>query len=173
MVDPEESELPSLGNYIQNRDAFGEFVTRWLQLEDCPILTRLAFGAILMFPVDSREAGYSQLQPYLPAVELDPIHSSDFQYRINRPRVSTLGIAELGINRLSTWSVMYVQSATLHLGSDGASQRVGERRFACRLELDINTAPDPEITLDPSVLPKVYRELVTSGDEIVQMGDIR
>ena len=166
-----EEEVPSLGSYIPNRDAFREVITRWFHLPDCPVLNRFAFGAILTYPVADVETGYAQLQDYLPNVRLDPAHSEDFQYRINRPRDSAEMVG-LRINRLSTWSVMYFQPVSMQIGPEGISQLTGTRSFACRLELDINTAPDENITVPPDALPSVFQELVTLANEIIREGDI-
>ena len=170
--EPEADELPSIGNYEQNLEAFTAFVSRWFAVESCPVLRRLAFGAVLLYPVADREEGYRHLQPYLHDVRLDPVHSADFQYRINRPRDSTSEIAELHINRLTTWSVMNIQAASVQMGPDGVSQTIGPQNFACRLELDINTAPSPTLTLAPNSLTQIFGVLVTLGDQIIREGDI-
>jgi hypothetical protein len=169
---PDDGEMPTVGSYIQNLGAFLEFAHRWFALEECPVLNRLAFGAILHHPVQDRETGYRQLQPYLPAVELDPLNSSDFQYRINRPRDSRTQIPALRINRLSAWSVAAFRHAVLYVGMEPVTPLAGPPSYSCRIELDINTAPDPDITLGREELPFVFDELVGLAREIIEEGDI-
>src|SRR5262245_27779677 len=51
-------------------------------------VTRLAFGAVLIQPVESRKEGYARLAKYLGQRAPDPENSSDFLYQINRQRRS-------------------------------------------------------------------------------------
>lgn len=163
----------TIGSFLELTGPFVELMVRWLDSGMCPVLQRLAFGAILILPVDSRTTGYRKLSPYLPSVTLDPEGSSDFTYQINRPRDSSSGIAGLKVNRLSKWSV----ASTRLLGflvepelSPGVDR--GEEYFACRLELDINTAPGRQEPIPQNQLGRVFKELVELGREIVTEGDL-
>ena len=84
---------------------------RWL--ERSPVVTRLAFGAVLLSGVSSPYEANSTLGPLLPSVDLDPEGVSDFLYRVNRrqPLQSRDGLLA---NRLGTWS-------TIQVGSVGVS----------------------------------------------------
>jgi hypothetical protein len=168
----DDGEMPAIGNYVQNLEAFLEFARRWFALEDCPVLNRLAFGTIVHHPVQDRETGYRQLQPYLPSVTLDPVGSSDFQYRINRPRNSQSRAAGLRINRLSVWGVAIFRHAVLQDWLGTVTPLAGPPCFSCRVELDINTAPDPEIALGREQLSAVFGELVDLAREIIEGGDV-
>ena len=160
----------SLGDLLS---PFVETMQRWFDLETCPELRRMAFGAALLLLVDGKEAGYRQLQAYLPSVELDP-NSSDFLYRINRPRQCSLGIEGLQVNRLSSWSVALVRKLALDFASGSLHEQEERQDFhACRLELDMNTAADWNQTLPAERTPEILTELVQLGKEIAEEGDIR
>ena len=141
--------FPVLGPFLENLGSFQRLMNHWLELKNCPPTIRLAFGATLLLPVLSHEAGYELLSLYLPSVRLDPQGSSDFSYQINRRRKSTIGIPDLDINRLSKWSVIFRRQSLVSM--DFKSIREFPELYACRLDLDINTAPEfeGEIACDP------------------------
>jgi len=169
---PGEDQIPNIERFPGALDRFCEFMARWFEAEQCPILRRIAFGAVLLYPVDNREAGYRQLQPYLHNLTLDPVHSSDLLYQINRPRNSNAGLAGLRINRLSRWSVASFRPFSLEIGPLGTRSLSGSASFACRLEVDINTIADSQGELDRRNLQPIFQELVGLGDEILREGDI-
>jgi len=123
-----------------------------------------------MEPVENRAAGYRNLSRYLPAVRLDPEGSQDFYYQINRPRRSTV-VDGLQINRLSKWSVAQFVPITLMLTPQSVQSGVGAGEEACRIEVDVNTAPHGNAELPSARLPEVFGELVRLGEEIVSKGD--
>ena len=161
-----------LGPLIDVIPVFIEMMQTWLGLAQVGT-TRLALGAVLRLPVQSREEGYSVLSPYLP-FNLDP-ESSDFSYRINRPRPSaSLGDDTL-INRLMTWQVLQAEILVISLPS-GESRtetpsREGRPFFACRLELDINTAAGRPGTLPQERVGDLLEEFATMAVEIAREGD--
>lgn len=174
-VNDQEQEVesfPTIGSFPESLDVFLPLMVRWFDLETCPPVQRLAFGAVLLQPVEDRQAGYRQISPYLPSVQLDPEGSSDFSYRINRPRDSSSGIIGLRINRLSRWSVATWRAAEFSVGPALVGYFPGEEHYACRLELDINTVPDFQGELHREQLPQIFEELVDVGKEIATEGDI-
>jgi len=161
---------PSAGPFLETLSSFVKLASGWFQLS--PHVTRLAFGAVLFFPVADRRAGYVQLGKYLHSLTLDP-EASDFSYQINRSRDSTIGIPGLRINRLTTWSVLLFRRFSLSLGKTAI--KAGEYttlESACRLELDINTAPEYSGVLPIELLPNLFQELVELGKEIAEKGDV-
>ena len=147
---------------------FQESAIRWLKLPDGPPLYRLAFGAVLLLPVDSLEFGYNKLDEYLPGVEVSP-NTSDFLYQINRARMSS-ALSGLRLNRLSKWSCQRVHE--MIISGDGAvSPPSPPDVFACRVELDMNSVP-LDSQLEKDNLPSLFRELVCLAKEIACGGDI-
>ncbi|MBI5747049.1 MAG: hypothetical protein HZA13_08610 [Nitrospirae bacterium] len=166
----EEEIIPLLGGFDGVIDPFLGLMRRWL--EKCPQLLRLAFGSVLLQLVNDRESGYRQLSKYLSSVKLNPKNSFDFLYQINRPRDSDLGVENLRINRLTKWSVASWKLAQMSIGHKSINYPIGQERFACRLELDINTMADYPDELPEKKLPQIFQELVDLGKEIAIKGDI-
>lgn len=171
--EPVVTGLPVIGPFTKLLDPFVQLMLRWLKLETCPTMQRLAFGAVLFIPVKNLAAGYRQLSAYLPSVELDPEGSSDFIYRINRPRKSTSEIADLAVNRLSKWDIAVSKLVGFQIGVHSPPEiSEGREYFACHLELDVNSAPRAQGLLDKEQLPHLFQELVDLGKEIAREGDI-
>ena len=174
LIKPAEDEpatLPLAGPFPEVLASFLKPVERWLPR--CPETVRLAFGAVLAQPVENRRAGYVQIRQYLRAVDIDPDSSEDFFYQINRPRPSRVGIEGLRVNRLSKWSVLLFQRFSVTLEKSHIS-KVGYATgdSACRLELDINTAPDLDLPLPHDGLSVILGELVDLAKEIATNGDV-
>ncbi len=149
---------------------FRELTSKWFPL--CPKITRLAFGAVLFSPVVDRATGYKRLSAYLPTVQLDPEGSSDFSYRINRPRNSCTGIPGLRINRLSRWAITTFETFTIAVAPSTPSPlKPVEREFAARIEVDINTSPDFGTILPQEKVQDIFEELVGMGMEVIKEGD--
>jgi hypothetical protein len=164
-------KIASIGTFPEK---FGDFVglmSRWLAVS--PRITRLAFGGVVLVPVESKEAGYRKLSEYLSAVKIDADSSEDFLYQINRPRTSASG-GGLRINRLSKWSVAYFQRFRVGIPAPSlqAQGTTGDRVHACRIELDISTPAESSGDIHHDRLADVFRELVNFGSEIAQKGDI-
>lgn len=164
----EDSDL--LGPFPEVLTSLSKVAAPWLP--QAPAMTRFAFGVVLVQPVDNARAGYVLIKKYLPGVVIDPEGSSDFFYQINRPRRSTTRIDGLRINRLTKWSVQLAQRVVMTLGADGVATRIMGEEAACRLELDINTAPGFDRVLPAEHLGALFQELIDLGREIAQKGDV-
>lgn len=161
-----------IGPFQDSLEPFLELMSRWFRIS--PPIRRLAFGAVLMQPVDDLRTGYELIAKYLPNITLDPDGSSDFSYQINRRRDSLTGIEGLRINRLSKWSV--AKRGTTRIALSPKEARASffptSETYACRLELDINTTPDYQADLPHDQLAAIFQELVDLGKEIAIEGDI-
>ena len=166
-------DLATLGPFDETVEKFQSLMDNWLTI--CPIAVRVALGAEVVAPVDSVDEGYERLQRYLPSLKLAPGKSSDLMYRINRPRDSKNN-PELKINRLSTWSLLQGAVLSFRLtapGGPGSSVTVSpSTRPACRLEVDISTAPAPQIELKQSELQALLREFAELATQAAQQGDV-
>jgi len=173
-IKPPEEEPPvgflTVGKFEEACSSFCDLIKRWFPLS--PPLKRLAFGTIVLLPVSSRKDGYIQLSPYLGSVKLDPENTSDFLYRINRPRASRTGIKDLRINRLTTWAVARFESRQFVMRKiDIVGVEHGEPAFACRIEMDVNTITEIKGSLSSKHLDDVFSELVELSHEIITNGD--
>ncbi len=172
----EKGTFEALPRYDDCVSPFSKLVKRWIELKT-PVV-RMAWGSVLLGPVDNREQGYRRIARYLPHVTIDSVGSSDFQFQINRPRNSKTK-EQLKINRLSKWSVGLFQSGTLQLAPlpEGVGARTGIARtsgpslHACRLELDINTAAEYTEPFASELCLTLLDELVSLATEISQRGD--
>jgi hypothetical protein len=166
---------PTIGSFPEVATAFLPLMDRWFQLDTFPLIQRLAFGAVLLQPVEERRTGYRQIAPYLHRwLRLDPDNSSDLLYQINRPRPSTLEIPQLAINRLSKWGVAVYRhfAAPLEPAAPTTYLFPTEELFTCLLEIDMNTSQHFPRELEQEQIPEILRELVNLGMEIAQEGDI-
>ena len=170
-VVPEEAEtLPMLGPYLDTLDIFLKLTSRWFEQDACPVAKRLAFGAVLLQPVDDRVSGYKQLAKYLSEdVKLDAENSRDFMYQINKPTRATQR-GDFLVNRLSKWSVAFSIPATLNVSPESIAYLKGPSEFACLLELDINTSTETPTEFTPEDQEGVFTELVQFAKGIAEYG---
>lgn len=173
-VDPSEGieGVPTLGTFGEVNENFKEAMARWIP--SCPTAKRLAFGAILVMPTANREDGYELLGKFLHDVNVDP-QARDFLFRINRPRPSsTWKQGELVINRISTWSVLWLRQFGAVISDDNVHHtKLHADRYGCRLELDINTSQDFDGVFNSDDLVKLFGELTELAVEFTAKGDVK
>lgn len=170
--EPGASNSAEIGQYVDRKDALISRVTRWLDQE--PHVQRLAMGVVAVVQVVDRPEGYRMLQKLLPSVMLDPEHSSDFNYQINRPRlVNVADEFRIKINRLSKWGVAasIFQTFTFHGGEAAIASQPVLLRHACRAELDLSS--DQETAgLPPPHLTHLWNTFSSLADELISKGDV-
>ncbi len=168
----QDDTLPVLGPYLETLDVFLQLMLKWLHLPSVPPIDRIAFGAIIVSPVPDRKTGYEKLKKYIRDVKIDSDNSTDFLYQINRPRSSRVGIPGLRINRLSKWSVLASFLNVFQVSSKQIASASSLTNLACRLEMDINTAPETRLHEHRERLADVFVELVDYSKELHDKGDI-
>jgi hypothetical protein len=161
--------IPVLGPYPKAHIEFEGIANQWLKLDDLPHIQRIAFGVPVFMSVDSLRAGYLKLASYLKDLKVDPDNSTDLSYQINRPRKALTKIPSLSINRLSKWSVARLR---IYAPQSDAIRTLAVERYACRLELDINTVPEHLDPLPKDLLPILFSELAGLASEIMLKGEI-
>jgi len=138
---------------------------RWFASPERPRVLRLAFGAVVVSPQDTPTACNTFLSRALPNIKnLDPEHSTDLLYRINRPR-PVEGDPTLRINRIGTW--MAAQWDFASFGPNVGS--VHARQYAATLEVDISTPADSEIATGN--LADLFEKLQRAGQDLIENGD--
>jgi len=157
----------AIGHLDKAPSTFIHQFSKWLS--ECPPVKRLAFGSVLSYPVASREEGYQTFSSLLPINLGGDV--SDFLYRINRRRENIGPGSQYLVNRLSTWAVVQVQEIALSLPATVPQATI--QGTACRLELDINTAPErnPPSIPNEDLLP-LLETFLELGKEIAIRGDI-
>lgn len=163
-------DLPTLGELSPAIKPLNAIVDLWLRKS--PDVTRMAFGAILVWPVVDLAEATRELSRLIPNVTLDERSSTDFLYQINRPRTSK-SREGLEINRLTKWSRMRYGALAIAIGSDSEVKLSGESgQLACRLELDVNTSAGSLEPIPQDEARELFRELMDLGMEIAAQGDI-
>lgn len=161
----------NVGSFPEVSEKFLKLMLDWLS-PTAVSLQRLAFGAVLLKPVENHSEGYTTLAKYLHDIRIS-LDSSDFFYQINRPRKSNVQhFADHNQNRLSKWSLFSMQESHFQIHGSTSMVLPGERRHACRLELDISTPADLKTEIPNEALGNVLREQLELGKEIALKGDI-
>jgi hypothetical protein len=169
VADQELTDFPSFATLPEALGLFRRLLVPWLV--HAPPSKRLAFGCVLTHPAEDRAQGYRWIANLLPSITLDPEGSSDFNYSINRPRPTRADINGFVINRLSKWSVAKLRSIHLQL-PQGPKALLAPELIACRLELDINTAPEFSGEFSANDSEPIVYELIELGTEIATAGDV-
>jgi hypothetical protein len=170
---PFDRPLPyvTTGPYKPSLDSFRQLVHKLFGYNP-PISKRVALGAILIFPVNSRIEGYEFLQKRLPSVTLDAQNSSDFLYRINRRRRLAVSGLEVEANRLSEWQVLQIVSQPIMIGSSYTQTSNEPVVYLARVSVDINTVPEFNQDIDASKQLSLLTEFIRLMEEIATNGDI-
>jgi len=166
------STFPPFGEYREKLNEFTDLCHRWFNCKLIPEVERIAYGAGLFYPVDSKEEGYKLLHRFIPSIDLDPENTSDFILQINRLRTLDKPIAGLRINRLAKWLVLLIQSANLGITSAGLTPKRQAEAFTLRLELDLSTGQEWNKPFVSEVVEDLMNLLIQFGDEISLEGDI-
>lgn len=161
----QNAESLSLGRFVGRDQRFTERLGNWLQRPQITV-QRVAYGAVLRLPVESRVAGYRVLRDALQDVRVDPDTWRDFSYQINRPRESQQ-IRNVLVNRLSKWGVLQVEMTLMPNG-----RSISNAHFV-RLELDVSSdkSSQVDLSIDRGV-SRLIEEFRSMGREIATGGDI-
>lgn len=163
---PIAGENDGLGPVQLAADLFLGQTLRWL--EKMPSINRVALGGVAYIPVSSKKDGYVVLDELLPSVNLDVEDSSDFQYRINRPRTLQVGGRDFFINRISTWSLRRIDVTPLAMPHRASTLRV--ERASC--ELDVSSAGDNVTSIEAQESVNLVHRFVELAYEVLERGDI-
>tara|TARA_R110002110_G_scaffold401458_1_gene618318 strand:- start:2404 stop:3180 length:777 start_codon:yes stop_codon:yes gene_type:complete len=171
----DESPWPVFGHLNSETEKFIQLMKTWLT--NAPPLNRIAFGLILLRPKNTNEDSLKLLGRVLPDIKIDHLNTRDFNYKINRRRKSKSISPKLEINRLSSWSIASLSHIAVELlqGQTQGSRatEMTERLYACRVELDINTAPEFDSNIAKSKRKNLLDELNDLAIELSLKGDIK
>lgn len=179
LVAPEDPETDGIENLGEANNAIGlfvNFVRAWLDSEDRPRATRLAYAPVLVQPVATREKGYELLAQYLKGtVTIDASKMQEFLFQVNRPTTIAVGDAselQISVNRLCKWSVANWTKVALRAGADGAAvSSSATQSFACLLDMDINTVLSAPLCVDQKQEREILGKLEELAREISESGD--
>lgn len=169
IVNPElpGAEFPILGPFVSKRDVFLHAMERWIP--SAPPCLRLAFGANLFLPQETKEESFRTLSSLLP-FRVDAQREGDLFYAINRYATSQSAVPNLRLNRYRKWSAVKFQ---LRTGLPGKLTDLVGEQHGCFLELDMNTDADRTEELIPKEqLGSLLWELAALGTAITERGDL-
>jgi hypothetical protein len=126
---------------------------------------RIAFGAVVFLPAESRQKAYEDIGRYVPSIKVDAESTRELMYRVNRPRTGTNGVE---LNRITIWNAVSVKKAII-AGQIAAGST--EEHFS-RLEIDNSTPVERTSPLDREQLVAIFRELVKMGMDNAARGEL-
>lgn len=164
-----------IGPFLTSLEDFSTLMGKWFASGKCPEAKRIAFGASLIYPINSRDEGYKILAKCIPSYSFDIVNISDFHYQINRPRKSKSDLVDIKINRLTKWGLLRQTFQSFQIPiSEGSIQSTGDTiGLYTILELDINTSPDFDSVFSSDQIQIMFNELQELGKEIAMKGDIK
>ena len=157
-------EFPVIGPFETALADCEPLMVKWI--DGLPGVQRLAFGVVLRLPASNHNEAYQRLNGFLHSVNLEP-GWTDFLYQINKPRLSDTK-HDLVINRLMKWNA--IKATSILSVSKGSV--VTHEKFACQLELDVNTHQDFQAEFTKDEIQGLFQELVKLTLEIQEKGDI-
>ncbi len=165
----DEPQLPSIGQWSDTSASFQDTVNKWLEQTTVPMV-RLAFGAILLHQVDTRETAYKTLDELLFSVEANP-KMRELLFRCNWPVESSV-VRGLMINRITTWSSIRVAQSRLQITGESFNVSPGPALDAVRLEIDHNTDQANAAPFDKGHLVPIFEELLELAQQNADRGEV-
>lgn len=161
--------FPTLGRLNETIDPFLKRVVGWVDTTSLEY-KRVALGVSLLSRAKDLIDGYKSIVKLAPTLKLNvgKDEISDLFFQINRPVQSKKNEA-VTFNRLMKWSVISTKFFQITNVDDGAISLPSE--FYCRLELDINTKPDPDLIFNRSHIAPILKEAQTIAEGIAAKGE--
>jgi hypothetical protein len=162
-----EPGLPSIGPWGVMCEKFVDFTSAWIADRKLPVL-RIAFGAVLLFPVANRREAYGHLKDLLASVSINPDEMRDLVFRINWPTTSAV-LKGLSINRITNWSALQLRTVQL---TDPQTPATIQDTHALRLEIDHSTDEKRFQPFDGThLVVNLYKELVELAAQNAARGE--
>ncbi len=164
---PESEELATLGDVDSNLNVFSNLAYSMFKNNRFPEIKRLAFGIVLINPVESLEEGYKELKEILQdSIMIDFMDTSDFLFQLNKKIHHTLDGEDLILNKLRRYSVQK-WSFMQFVNDIQTNNFTNKDLFATRIELDINSAAERIKAIRKESLGSLYNKLVELGNTII------
>ncbi len=166
--DPTQSDLGGYELFPKILEGFRD----WLLEIDSVI--RIAIGVVGRLQAKSKEHSYQLLQKFLPSMTIDP-DSSEFNYRINRPREFEISPGQnILINRISAWgAVVLRQLQPFVIGPNNGGMNLLDLGEWMRCEIDISSDANRSEIIDPSQKRALFDKLIEICVEIFNKGDVK
>jgi hypothetical protein len=138
-------------------------------------VVRIAVGVVCKFPTDDKNHSYRVLQSFLPDLNID-LESSEFGYKINRPRkIDLLNSESMLINRISAWGALMQRRLVQQVIPGEIQFKVASEKSSHSVvcEVDISTDAIRTEVIDPSYRVFILERLVDLSLEIFEKGDVK
>jgi hypothetical protein len=156
------------GRSEEKLPGFVSLVRSWLdRTAKTGNIIRVAFGAVLLLPVENRDAGYRELDRLLPPITVDPNNTRELLYRINRPKIYE---EEIELNRLTTWTSLDLRRFYLPTSLEQPSTPISAAAFV-RLEVDHSTPVERTLALPSGKIVPIFEVLVEMAMENAGRGE--
>ena len=142
------TSFPNIGTFAEVENWFLDVSSSILASSELPSVKRVAIGLMVQQEADSREDAYNQLSKFLP-FDLDARISSDFLYRLNRPKEEKYRGDILKINRVAAWSCPFYRVQRF---SNNPGQSEIREFYSIGIDMDINTDSAVDGDFDKSIL---------------------
>lgn len=142
-IPDEEGNPPNLGAPHESLEKFHSLMNKWLGIGRPPEAWRLALGCVLLSLAPSVSEVHKTISRF-GKISIDGADISDVLFQINRPIRVEWGNEQMKMNRLIKLSEAVLEQVEVEVGLTPAVRTIGQRAFACQLELDVNTDPQRE-----------------------------
>ncbi|KUY80639.1 hypothetical protein [Burkholderia sp. RF4-BP95] len=166
-VDAGGPKLPILGGAADFLSALRKPVKTWLEAKGNEVpWVRVAFGAVLLMPVDSIKDGNAAIGDYLPILNSKESNVKDLFVQVNYPRESK-NLDGSVVNRLIKLSTLSLQ--LINITPVGPVPSISDSMY-CRAELDFSTPVDHANPLPADKIVGIFDELIDSAEAMVKEG---
>jgi len=171
IIDPtKEPTLPTFGDWSSQSTKFLEHLGPFVHDFAFPMI-RIAFGAVLLSPAESKEDAYRTLARLVQSVKIDPVKMRELNYKVNWPKPSAV-VRGLELNQITNWSALFFSRAMMQLtGAEMTFGPAGSELHAARLELDHNTNPAYKGPFEAAVRVPILEELVAMARDNTETGE--
>lgn len=164
-------EMDTLGNINQALQVFLDYIKPWVT-KSCPEILRIGLGGKVIQFTDTTEVGRETLSGLLPDVKVSS-EIYDFSYRVNRKRNSAVGVENMHINRLVTWSYAKMVVSRMEVSGQGVDAKNTSEREGCMVDFDINTPPERKLPIPADKVIALIDELSHIAIDVIERGDRR
>ncbi|MBU9309858.1 hypothetical protein [Burkholderia multivorans] len=166
-VDAGSPKVPVLGGAADFLSALRNPVKTWLEAKGREVpWVRVAFGAVLLMPVETIKDGNAAIGDYLPIFNAKESDVKDLFLQVNYPRDSK-NLEDNVINRLIKLSTLSLQ--LINITPAGPVPSVSDFIY-CRAELDFSTPVEHTSRIPVDKIVGIFDELSDSAEAMMKEG---
>jgi hypothetical protein len=159
---------PIIGPWPVVCESFSANVEKWLPGIQFPVL-RVAVGAVLLVPTNSRDEAYTHLGNLLTSVKVDPA-MKELSFQINWAKEST-AVNGLILNRITNWSAARIIQRIVQITGEQLAVTPNSELYAVRLEIDNSTDQANTKPFEKAEIVPIFKELILMARENAEKGE--